>query len=112
MPNGTEFVKSNLGTIGAGVGGAALGGIVGYSIGNKKRKKKTKKHRKTSKRTIKRSRRKKRYPHTAGKRRDTSHRRIRFTKRGQPYIILRNGKARFIKMKNVKRSRKMKGGRY
>lgn len=51
-------------------------------------------------------------PHTAGKRRDTSRRRIRYTKNGQPYVIMASGKARFISMKSAKSSHKRKGGRY
>jgi hypothetical protein len=53
-----------------------------------------------------------RTPHTAGKRRDTSQRRIRYTKTHQPYIILASGKARFISKKSAKSSYKRKGGRY
>ena len=52
------------------------------------------------------------YARTAGKRKDTSTRRIRMTKHGQPYVILKSGKARFIKKSSAKRSRKLKGGRY
>jgi len=51
-------------------------------------------------------------PHTAGKGKDTSHRRIRFTKHNQPYIILPNGRAKFIKKSSVGRRRKLKGGSY
>lgn len=52
------------------------------------------------------------YARTAGKGKDTSTKRIRMTKKGQPYIILRSGKARFIKKSSARRSRKLKGGRY
>ena len=52
------------------------------------------------------------YARTAGKGKDTSTRRIRMTKNGQPYVILRSGKARFIKRSSARRSRKLKGGRY
>ena len=37
-------------------------------------------------------------------------RRIRTTKKGQPYIILANGRARFIKKSSAKLARKRKGG--
>jgi len=57
-------------------------------------------------------RRKQKQPHTAGKRKDTSHKRIRFTKHNQPYIILASGKARFIKKSSARVSKKRKGGRY
>ncbi len=51
-------------------------------------------------------------PYTARGGKDRSTRRIRMTKHGQPYIILANGRARFIKKSSAKRSRKQKGGRY
>ena len=51
-------------------------------------------------------------PYTARGGKDRSTRRIRMTKHGQPYIILKSGKARFIKKSSAKRSRKTKGGRY
>jgi len=110
---------ANLGTtqkiLGAGALGLVAGGGLGY-LAARKRNRKSSKRRKAANRSNRRKgnnkRRSYRYPHTAGKRKDTSHRRIRFTKRGQPYIILRSGKARFIKMSSVKRSRKRSGGRY
>jgi Na+/glutamate symporter len=116
---------------GAAVGSVATGIIVAKVKKRKKKsKKKSKKSTKKSKRKSKRKlkfgskayrkkylgkhkhRRKQRQPHTAGKRKDTSTRRIRYTKNNQPYVILASGKARFIKRSSVRRSRKMKGGRY
>lgn len=97
-----------LGYVGAGMGGAALGGLVGFAAGRSSRRKKARK----GARTRRSAPRKKYYPYTAGKRKDTSHRRIRFTKNGQPYIIMASGKARFIKRSSMKRSRKLSGGRY
>jgi hypothetical protein len=64
------------------------------------------------KKYLKHGKRKQKHPYTAGKRRDTSHRRIRYTKHNQPYIIQANGRARFISKKSVKTSKKRKGGRY
>jgi len=134
--NATDFIKSNIGLIGAGVGGAAIGAGVGSVVTAgiiKKRAKKSKrkaKHKSSKRRTThkrklkfgskayrkrylgKRRHHKQRKPHTAGKRKDTSHKRIRYTKNNQPYIILSSGKARFISKKNVHRSRKLKGGKY
>ena len=55
---------------------------------------------------------KQKQPYTAGKGKDTSTRRIRFTKNNQPYVILKSGKARFIKKSSVARMRKLKGGKY
>ena len=52
------------------------------------------------------------YARTAGKRKDRSTKRIRMTKNGQPYIILKSGKARFISKRSARLSRKRKGGRY
>jgi len=122
---------------GAGlITGAVLGGGAIIKAVKKKRKKTKKKVRKRA-RPVRKARRRKagsyrkkrltvrqRYvrrikkrkgrqsPYTAGARRDRSTRRIRHTKNGQPYIILRSGKARFIKKSSARRSRKLKGGRY
>lgn len=112
-------VKSSLsnpiisGAVGAVVGSAATG-IIASSLTSSK-KKTTKRKKKVSKRKTRRSKRKSkaRYtPHTAGKGKDRSHKRIRQTKNGQPYIIMANGRARFISKSSAKRSRKLKGGRY
>jgi len=64
------------------------------------------------KKYLKHGRRKQKSPHTAGKRRDSSRRRIRYTKNNQPYVILSDGRARFISKKSVSSSRKRRGGRY
>lgn len=119
-----DYIKANTGQILAGTGilatGAVVGGAVGYAIGKRKTKKKAKKKKKkrTSKlRNSKYSSKRRRkssgsYARTAGKRRDRSTKRIRMTKTGQPYVILANGRARFIKKSSAKASRKRKGGRY
>lgn len=108
-----------IGTVISGVGGLAVGSGLGYVAG--KRASKKSKSRKKSKRgnTRKRSNTHKKSkngrrktPHTAGKRKDTSHKRIRYTKNGQPYIIKGDGRARFISMKSAKSSHKRKGGKY
>lgn len=104
-------VSTAVGAAGAGivlgVGAAALVGAV------KRRKSKRRKARSSRKRSRSSKRRKKyKYARTAGKRKDTSRRRIRMTKTGQPYVILANGRARFIKKSSARRSRKLKGGRY
>lgn len=112
--------------IGAGVTAAIKKSSTKKKKGSKKKTKKNKK--KTTKKRNKklkfgskayrkkylgkRRRHKQKYPYTAGKRKDTSHRRIRFTKNNQPYIILPNGRARFIKRSSVRRARKLKGGNY
>jgi Flp pilus assembly protein TadB len=120
----TNFIKDNVGAIAAGVGGLAVGGTVGYLAGaassskkrrtRKKSKSVSKRKRNYSSKRYKKSKgKRKRYtPHTAGKRKDRSHRRIRQTSTGQPYIILANGRARFISKKSARLARKRKGGRY
>ena len=76
-------------------------------------KKKAVKKKAVKKKKVSKKKKKGRYtPHTAGKGKDTSHRRIRYTKKGQPYVIMADGKARFIKKTSAKRSHKLKGGRY
>lgn len=112
------MVNKNAYYIGAGVGGAVVGGTIGYLVArknNKRAKSRSSSTRKTkSKSNGKRNKIKgRRYtPHTAGKRRDTSRKRIRYTKNGQPYIIKADGRARFISMKSAKSSHKRKGGKY
>lgn len=101
-----------------GIATAATAGAVGITaaVVSKSRKKRIKSKSKSRKRYNTRKsrnrRRKIRYARTAGKRKDTSHRRIRQTKNGQPYIILANGRAKFISKKSASLSRKRKGGRY
>jgi cystathionine beta-lyase/cystathionine gamma-synthase len=103
------------------IGGAALGtaiigaGAVAIASRKKTLRKSSTKKRSTARKTVKRKSRKAKqykYARTAGKRRDTSTRRIRMTKNGQPYVILASGKARFIKKSSARASRKRKGGRY
>jgi len=99
--------------IGGAVAGAALTGAgvaIASSIKKKRRKSSSKKRKSYSAKKKRRSSPK--YARTAGKRKDTSKRRIRMTKNGQPYVILASGKARFISKKSAKASRKRQGGRY
>lgn len=108
--------------IGAGVLGAGALGVGALVVKKRKKaKKKVSRVRKKSKKKLTplMKRRKKiiarkgrQTPYTARGGRDRSTRRIRHTKHGQPYIILKSGKARFIKKSSAKRSRKLKGGRY
>lgn len=121
LANVAGIIQSNPLTsavVATSVGVVAAGGVLGaVAAVKKRRKKKSVKRRKNINRRTRRARRRKssrrRYtPHTAGKRKDTSHKRIRYTKNGQPYIILRSGKARFIKQTSAKRSHRQKGGRY
>lgn len=120
LQSGTDFIKSNIGVIAAGAGGLVVGSALGVAAGaavasktKRKRRKSTgnskRRRSKASKRTRRRTRR---TPRTAGKGKDRSHKRIRYTKKGQPYVIMASGKARFIKKKGAKLSHKRKGGRY
>lgn len=118
----TNFTRSNPVATGVILGvpaGAITATAVSRVRSSRKKKSKSKKSpvkRKRSKtrkprhKTYKKKRQRK--PYTAGKGKDRSSRRIRFTKNNQPYIILRSGKARFIKKSSVRRSRKRKGGKY
>lgn len=97
------------------VGGAVIGGaLVGTTVAIASSRKKTTRKSSRTKRSKARksSKRKYKYARTAGKRKDTSTRRIRMTKNGQPYVILKSGKARFISKASARASRKKKGGRY
>lgn len=107
-----DNLKAGLALGGAGMAGLALGGAMGYYAGKRSSKKKKKSKSSSRKSHSKRRKGKQRKPYTAGKRRDTSTRRIRYTKNNQPYIILRSGKARFIKKSSVRNSRKRTGGKY
>lgn len=110
--------------VGAGVIGTT---VIGTSAIIKASRKTTTKRKRTSKKKSKKKRkltplqkrrrkivkRKGRQtPYTARGGKDRSTKRIRQTKNGQPYVILKSGKARFISKASAKRSRKTKGGRY
>jgi hypothetical protein len=105
-------IKNNLGTIGAGVGGVVAGGALGYLAGSAASSSRKSSGIKRRKRKTSSNGRKRRTPRTAGKGKDTSRKRIRYTKNGQPYVIMASGKAKFIKKKGARRSHKTKGGRY
>ena len=120
-----EFTRKHPVTSAVSVGGGLLAGGAITQIIRKRRKKsvkpkksytrarpKRKKPLKRKKKPAKRVRRKQKKPYTAGKRKDTSTRRIRYTKNNQPYVLLKSGKARFIKKSSVARMRKLKGGKY
>lgn len=95
---------------GAVIGGALVGTVAAVSSSRKKTTRKSSRTKRSKAR--KSSKRKYKYARTAGKRKDTSTRRIRMTKNGQPYVILKSGKARFISKASARASRKKKGGRY
>ena len=111
--------------LGAVVGGVATG-IVVSAIKKRKRKNGRKRRRKKEKRRRRKVKRKHRVRHVhrvsprgKAKRHKTGRahhaggtKAIHYTKKGQPYIILRSGKARFITKRGAKMSRRRKGGRY
>lgn len=94
--------------------GAAGGALLAKSSSRKKSGKRKARSSKSSRSRspVRRRKRTRRTPHTAGKRKDRSRKRIRYTKNGQPYVLLASGKARFISKRGAKMSRKRKGGRY
>lgn len=96
--------------VGGGIVGAS--GLGALAIAKRKRKKKSNRKYSRKKSFSRRSRRGRRTPRTAGKGKDRSTKRIRYTKNGQPYVIMASGKARFIKKKGARRSHRRKGGRY
>jgi len=118
----TNFIRENPIVSGASVAVPVLGGItISQFIKTRRKKKKAKKTKRKKKKTTKKrkvSRRKtkkkriRRTPHTAGKGKDRSTRRIRYTKKGQPYVLNKKGQAKFIKKSSAKRSHKRPGGRY
>lgn len=118
--NANDFIQQNktaLAVGGAGAAGIVVGGVIGAQLAkssykSKKKKSKRKATRKRSYKSRKVKKRSYRYARTAGKSKDRSSKRIRMTKNGQPYIILKSGKARFIKKSSARSSRKRKGGRY
>jgi hypothetical protein len=91
------------------------GGVFWFGSSSSTRSAKKKRKSRNKRNGASRTHRKKgrRYtPRTAGKRKDTSRRRIRYTKNGQPYVIMASGKARFISMKSAKSAHKRRGGKY
>jgi len=103
-----SFISQNpIGTalgIGAGVVGA---GLVGAALIGSSRKKKTSKGRARDRKFVSREKHERRYKRkTPGKRYKSKKRKsstgrkgVKYTKNGQPYIIMASGKARFIKGK-------------
>lgn len=117
-----DFIKEHpIGSAIIGGGTAVAIGATAVAVSRARSSKSKTTRKKTTKKTTKRkskrkktnkSKRVRRTPRTAGKGKDRSTRRIRYTKKGQPYVIMKSGKARFIKKSSAKRSHKLKGGRY
>lgn len=96
--------------------GLSTGAIVGAGVGVgatliATRKKTKKRRKKTAQQYKKRKGKRTKHRKTKHSKR-TSHKKIHYTKNHQPYIILASGKARFIKKRSAKRSKKLKGGYY
>jgi len=116
-----DFAKDNLGAIEIGAAGLVLGGAVGAGAvalagdstsRRRKSSRKPKRKRHSYSKCKRRKRKGRKTPHTAGKGKDRSTKRIRYTKNGQPYVIMASGKARFIKKSGARNSHKKNGGRY
>jgi hypothetical protein len=117
LDNGLTNTKVAVGLGAAAVGGIAGGLGVAALVGNSKKRKKIShtnrgwkqdRARRSKqpwevayqKRKRKKARNKRRSPsHSRSKRKHSSKRGVKYTKNGQPYIILSTGKARFIKRK-------------
>lgn len=106
--------NNRLSALGIAAGAGAVAGAIGGSVVTSSLSRKTRRKSRTSRKrnTMRRKSRKQKRPYTAGKGKDRSTKRIRYTKNNQPYVIMSSGKARFIKKSSVRLSRKRKGGRY
>jgi len=123
----SSILKRFVGDIGQFVGrnpllsGVALGGLgtitavqVTRLVGKRRKKKATTRRKSTRKRTKsgrKTTKKVRKKNGTLRKHRTPPAKsRIRFTKNGQPFIITRSGKAKFIKKTSAQRAKKLKGG--
>jgi len=101
-------------SVAAGIVGAGALAIAGGVLARRK-KAKAKVRRKTSTVKARKSTRKTKKSTAFNKRREkafrnASSKKIRFTKNGQPFILLKSGKARFIKKKSARLRKIRKGG--
>lgn len=105
-----QFVRKNPITSSVAVAGGLLAGGTVVQILRKKRKAvgKAKTKRKATTKTKKRKSRK--APSKKKWYGKTRSNKIKMTKKGQPYVILASGKARFIKKSRAKSMKKRKGG--
>lgn len=112
----SEFVRKNPITSAATATGGILAGVTAVQVIRKARKKSTKAKKskpkaRKAKPTTRRKVSKKKKSATK-KRSKKGSKKIYKTKKGQPYIILPNGRARFISKSSASRRRKIKGGYY
>ena len=114
----SEFVRKNPVTSAVSVGGGVLAGVTAIQVIRKKRKSSTKAKKskrrvsKTKPKTRRKVSKKKKPAKRKGKKwyGKTQNKKIYKTKKGQPYVLLASGKARFIKKVRATRMRKTKGG--
>jgi len=112
----TDFIRGNPIVSTAAIGIGTTGLIAGATTLFRRRKKKKATARRKKSRKKSNGRKRKTVRGRTGKRRKFGLRkavrskRIRVTKNGQPYIILKSGKARFIKKSSARLARKRKGG--
>ena len=110
----SDFIRGNpiVSTAAVGIGTTGLITGVASVVRRVRKKKKTAKRKsrkrktvrkRTAKRKTKKRKTKKWYGKTKGKK-------IKHTKNGQPYVILKSGKARFIKKSRSSSMKKRKGG--
>jgi len=115
-----EFIRKHPVTSAVTVGGGALAGVAVTQIVRKRAKKSTKAKKSTAKKstskkrkTVKKKTKKKKsyYKGRTSTRTNTKRNKVYYTKKNkQPYIILANGRAKFIKKSSASRMRKTKGG--
>lgn len=108
----SEFLATRTGkAVAIGAGALALGGVAVAGV-RARRRKSTTPRKKVKKPTSKKRKRKSVIPRAKSKRwyGKTKSKKIKFTKKGQPYVILASGKARFIKKSRAKDMRKRSGG--
>lgn len=108
----TNTIRGNPVISGAVLGIGATGLTAGVVKLTKSKSKKTKASSKRKKATKKTKRTKKTKKRKSTKKKKVNTRKIKYTKKGQPYVLNSKGQAKFIKKKSAKLSKKRKGGRY
>jgi len=107
LSGATDFIRGNplVSTVSVGLASGFVGAVVAKRRARRKAKS-------TRKRTTRRktATRKGRKGTKFRFRTPPSKSKIRFTKKGQPFIILRSGKARFIKKTRARLAKRRKGG--
>lgn len=111
VSDATDFIRGNPLVAIAAIGAGATGLIAGAKAIRKRRKKKSKTRKKKAPTRRRKASKKRKTKRTTNRtKRSRSSKRIRKTKNGQPYIILPNGRAKFISKKSARIRKKRKGG--